>query len=84
MKSPQGQFIDNTTEDKLIKLGFEKRTNLGHPHQDLSCMWRSTKSGNIHLLPLFEGNGDNHLYAGGRLKIESVDQLKKLVSALKH
>jgi len=87
MKSPHGQFIDNTCEDKLKKLGFEKITQLGWPHHKLSCGWRCKKSGSIHLFPIFEASGNNNLYfdySGGRLEISSVDQLKKLISALKH
>lgn len=86
MKTPHGQFVDSTCVEKLEKIGFEKRTHLGHPHENISCMYRHTKVGNITLLPLFEESGDNSLYfdyAGGRLKIESLDQLKKLISAFK-
>lgn len=88
MKSPQGQFIDSSSEEKLKTLGFEKITEIGHPFEKLSCGYRSVNNlTGIHLFPIFEASGDNHLYfdyCGGRMKIESVDQLRKLIVAMKN
>lgn len=88
MKKPQEQLIDSSSEAKLEKLGFEKIINLGHPYEKLSCGYRSRKNGTgIHLFPLFESSGNNLLYfdyAGGRLEIKSVEQLKKIIAAFQY
>lgn len=87
MKTAEGQFIDSSSEAKLEKLGFEKITEIGHPYEKLSCGYRSRNNlTRITLFPFFEASGDNHLYFdyfGGRLKIESVNQLRKLIVALR-
>lgn len=85
MINPKNQYIDKDSIEKLEKLGFERITQIGHPHEKLSCGFRSRKTG-IHLFPLFEESGDPFLYfdyTGGRLKIESVQHLKDLIKPFK-
>jgi len=88
MKNPKEQYIDKDSVEKLEKLGFERRTNWGEPMDKLSCGYIGQKNRTgIHLFPLFESSGDHSLYFeyfSGNIKIESVDHLKKLISALKH
>ena len=73
--------IDSSSEDILEELGFEKIVNISSPHEKLSCGYRNR---GIHLFPLFEATGNNSLYfdySCGRVKIESLEQLKSIVEA---
>lgn len=73
--------IDSSSEAILKELGFEKITNISSPHEKLSCGYRNR---GIHLFPLFEATGENSLYfdySCGRVKIESLNQLKSIVEA---
>lgn len=83
----KNQSIDSSSKDLLEDLGFERITELGRPYEKLSCGYRSRGNGTgIHLFPLFEGSGDDSLYfdySGGRLKINSLEQLENIIESFK-